>query len=107
MNGLDRNGYAPSIVPNHSEYECWLCGRNGCGKMDRHEVFFGVGRRQKSKRFGLWVHLCNIECHLYGVHVNEVYGKALKKEAQRCAMQEYGWTVDDFIREFGRNYLED
>lgn len=26
---LDRNGYAPSIIPGHDERRCFLCGRNG------------------------------------------------------------------------------
>ena len=28
---LDRNGYAPSIIPGHDEYRCLLCGKNGMG----------------------------------------------------------------------------
>ena len=31
----------------------------------------------------------------------------LKQEAQRRAMEAYGWSIEDFIREFGKNYLED
>ena len=31
----------------------------------------------------------------------------LKQEAQRRAMEAYGWSTEDFIREFGKNYLED
>lgn len=104
MNGLDRNGYAPSIIPDHSATQCWLCDCNGRGKMDRHEVFHGP-YRQKSKRLGLWVNLCHVDCHLNGVHKSGEADKLLKAEGQRCAMREYGWTVEQFIAEFGKNYL--
>lgn len=104
MVGLDRNGYAPSIVPGHGEFECWACGRNGCGKMDRHEIFHGPNR-QKSKRLGLWVHLCHNECHLSGVHKNGALDRELKAEGQRCAMLEYGWTKERFIKEIGKSYV--
>lgn len=30
----------------------------------------------------------------------------LHEYGQRKAMEENGWTVDDFIREFGRNYID-
>jgi hypothetical protein len=29
----------------------------------------------------------------------------VKQYGQRKAMQENGWSVEDFIREFGKNYL--
>lgn len=101
---LDRNGYADSIIPCHSPTDCWLCDRNGCGKMDRHEVFGGA-HRQKSKALGLWVHLCHDSCHLNGVHKSAFQAGLLKAEAQRCAMRKYGWTEEEFIAEFGKNYL--
>ena len=72
--------------------------------MDRHEVFFGPNR-QKSKRLGLWVNLCHEDCHLWGVHDSKQIDNMLKAEGQRCAMKEYGWTTEQFIAEFGKNYL--
>jgi hypothetical protein len=104
MAGLDCNGYAPSIVPGHSEFACWVCGCNGRGKMDRHEIFYGPNR-QKSKRLGLWVHLCHSECHLNGVHKSGLLDKELKAEGQRCAMRKYGWTTERFIQEIGKSYV--
>lgn len=104
MSSLDKNGYSPSIIPYHNPTQCWLCDCNGRGKMDRHEVFGGA-YRTKSKRFGLWVHLCHDDCHLNGVHKSASAAEILKAEAQRIAMKEYGWSIDDFIREFGKNYI--
>ncbi len=31
--------------------------------------------------------------------------KNLKKTGQLIAMGRYGWTTDDFIKQFGKNYL--
>lgn len=74
----------------------------------RHEVFFGP-YRQKSIDLGLVVFLTpedhNMSTH--GVHFNRKFDLYLKRIGQRTAMQAYGWTIDDFIRAFGRNYLEE
>jgi hypothetical protein len=105
---LDRNGYAPSILTCHDEYHCKLCGRNGMrDPLDRHEIF-GGGLREKSKRYGLWVHLCGWSCHRgdKGVHRDRELDLALKREAQRAAMERYGWSVDDFRALFRNNYLD-
>lgn len=100
----DRNGYSPSIM--QTDDSCFLCGRT-YGKLDRHEVFGGA-YRQKSKACGLWVLLCHDGCHLgkNGVHKNPARALALRRLAQMDAMEKYGWSVEDFRRVFGKNYLE-
>ena len=98
---MDRNGYNPSILQDDLTY-CYCCGRT-CEKLDRHEIFGGPNR-QKSKELGLWVMLCHDSCHLNGVHAFPKKYEYLKQKAQRIAMKRYGWTTEDFIREFGRNY---
>lgn len=107
---MDKSGYAPSIMQD-TVFEpcCYLCGANGALKLDRHEIFGGP-YREKSKRLGLWVLLCHHECHIFGplaAHNNASTALRLKQEAQRRAMEAYGWSIEDFIREFGKNYLED
>lgn len=86
---------------------CYIC--YGCReKLDRHEIFGGANR-SKSKRLGLWVTLCHSEHHIFGpgaVHQCREVDLALKRMAQQEAMIRYGWTREDFIREFGRNYLD-
>lgn len=55
------------------------------------------------------VDLCHYSCHLFGpnaVHNNPETMLLLHKYGQRKAMRENGWTVEDFIREFGKNYLD-
>lgn len=101
----DRNGYAPSIMQRGDG--CFLCGRRGGMKLDRHEVFNGA-YRQKSKAFGLWVLLCHEDCHQgrNGVHKNPTRARDLRQLGQMAAMESYGWSVEEFRRQFGKNYLE-
>lgn len=99
---IDRNGYAPSIMQSDTSY-CFRCGRT-TGKLDRHEPF-GSALRSKSKRYGMWCMLCHETCHLGIVHRIPAENAKLREIAQKAAMKEYGWTTEDFIREFGRNYL--
>lgn len=90
---------------------CWLCGKNGCGEpLDKHHIFGGVAYRKKSERYGLTVFLCHDSCHENGpesVHRNPETRQRLQEYGQRRAMEENGWTVEDFIREFGKNHLSE
>lgn len=98
---IDRNGYAPSIMQN--DMTCFRCGKSS-EKLDRHEPF-GNANRDKSKRYGMWCYLCHDNCHLNGVHKDAAEAMRLKIKCQRIAMKTYGWSKEDFIREFGKNYL--
>lgn len=100
---LDSNGYAPSIMETSG---CWFCDRRGSLylRLQRHEVFHGPNR-EKSKRLGTWVTLCQ-ECHMMLHHTTPSMDRLLKREGQKAAMKHYGWTVEDFRGEFGKNYLE-
>ena len=76
------------------------------GNMHRHEIFFGKNR-QNSIKYGLVVFLTP-EMHNAskdGVHFNHTLDLLLKKMGQKVAMDYYGWSVEDFIRIFGKNYL--
>lgn len=90
--------------------ECFLCGRNGSyDTLDRHHIFGGAYRK-KSEKYGLVVYLCHTSCHIFGinaVHKNPAAMRYVRQYGQRKAMEENGWTVDDFIREFGKNYLDE
>lgn len=109
---LDRNGYAPSIVQpwaDDESPECFLCDEYiPCEHMDRHEIFGGA-LREKSKRLGLWFYCHHAKCHQDGpdaLHQNRAVMLKAKQKGQQAAMERYGWSVEDFIREFGRNYLD-
>lgn len=56
------------------------------------------------------VDLCHHDCHIFGpeaVHRNRENMLMLRRSGQRRVMREQGWTVEDFVREFGKNYLEE
>ena len=89
-------------------HECWLCGRNGTqDPLDRHHIFGGANRA-KSEKYGLVIYLCHNRCHIFGpnaVHNNRDTMEYIHQYGQRMAMVENDWDEEDFIREFGRNYL--
>ena len=101
----DSNRYATSILQDDVGERCFLCNREGI-ELVRHEIFEGVGRREKCKEFGLWVTLC-VNCHSR-VHSNPAGkdAKFLDEYAEREALATYDWTIKDFIREFGKNYID-
>ena len=87
---------------------CWLCGRNGTADpLDKHHIFGGANRT-KSDRLGLVVPLCHSRCHENGpeaVHRNGETMQRLHEYGQKLAMERFGWTIEEFRLEFGRNYL--
>lgn len=83
---------------------CELCGKYGY--LELHHIFGGANR-SLSEKYGLVVNLCH-ECHNEppdGVHFNAENMLALRKWAQKQAMENYGWDEAEFIRIFGRSYL--
>lgn len=89
------------------EKKCFICGGNGgYWGLDLHHIYFG-SLRKKSDQYGLTVWLCHDTCHLEGVHKNAELNRRLQSYAQKKAMQHYGWTVDDFRREFYKNYIKE
>lgn len=92
------------------EKKCFLCGRNGAqDPLDRHHIIGGAYRK-KSEKYGLVVYLCHDRCHEFGrkaVHKNASVMRQLRRYGQLKAMREQGWTEADFIREFGKSYLEE
>ena len=94
-----------SIIHDLEERTCLVCGSTQ--NIHIHEVFFGTSNRQNSIKHGLCVCLCGRHHNLSyeGVHFNKELDKKLKKHAQKIAMKKYGWTTEDFIRIFGKNYI--
>lgn len=73
----------------------------------RHEVFSGYTNRQKSIRDGLVVFLTP-EMHNMsnkGVHFNKDFNLYLRRIGEQAWCDYYGKTIEDFIKEYGRNYL--
>ena len=93
-----------SIIKEDEKGVCFICGRYGPTEV--HHIF-NAANRKLSEKYGLKVHLCH-DCHNeppYGVHFNRRSEKWLKAEGQKEAMRYYGWSVEEFIEIFGRNYL--
>lgn len=87
-----------------TEKECFVCGTTQ--NLHDHHVFFGARRKLAEKR-GLKVFLC-VRHHTgsnEAVHNNRVLDLSLKRMAQKYYEEHYG-TREDFIGEFGKNYLD-
>lgn len=94
-----------------TEKMCYLCGcRIPTGFYDGledHHIFFGIGNRRKSEKYGLKVWLCGETCHRNGkkaVHRNRETDLYLKRIGQEAFEATYGDRTD-FIREFGKSYI--
>lgn len=74
--------------------------------LEEHHIFFGHPWRDLSEKYGLKVYLTT-EHHKGndGPHLNREVDLRLKREAQEITMEHYGWTTEQFIDIFGRNYL--
>lgn len=91
-----------SIISN--EKRCYMCGSYQW--IEIHHIF-GAANRDKSTKYGLVVPLCHY-CHNEypnGVHQNKENRLKLQRIAQMRAMKKYGWTTEEFIKIFGKNYL--
>lgn len=101
---------AKSIIQEDREH-CFICGRNAHTDyfgLEEHHVFEGNGRRQISEKYGLKVYICGDRCHRNGkdsIHKNAKVDRAVKQIVQRRAMQYYGWTTEEFIEKFRKNYI--
>lgn len=83
---------------------CELCGKYT--QLERHHVFMGNKQRSLSEKYGAIIHLCP-ECHRngrYSVHKNRYVRIQTQEYMQRKIMKEQKWTIQDFIKIFGRNY---
>lgn len=82
---------------------CELCGRYA--NLECHHVFGGANRK-KSTKYGAMIYICH-NCHNEppnGLHFNFGNNQALKRKFQIRLRFENDWSIEDFIREFGKNY---
>lgn len=104
---MRKSNYTHSIVQEDTT-RCYVCGRRGT-KLDWHEPFGGA-LRHKSQRLGMWVAVCHEPCHMTTIHGGGGDGciaKKLRRDAEQAARAAYGWTKEDFIKEFYKSELED
>ena len=84
--------------------KCFICHSRQW--LEWHHIFGGA-LRSKSEQYGLKVRLCHY-CHNEpprGVHQNREIRRKLQSFAQKKAMKHYGWSVEDFRREFYKSYI--
>lgn len=83
---------------------CYVCGSRGL--LHSHHIYAG-GKRQLSEKYGLKIWLCPTDHNMSdrGIHFNPMLDSQVKAMAQRKAMDHYGWSEEDFIKIFRRNYL--
>jgi hypothetical protein len=92
-----------SIIQKHTD-SCFICGAPR--GLEWHHVFGGA-MRDKSEKYGLKVRLCHY-CHNEppnGVHQNRRIRMQLQALAQKKAMEHYGWSEEDFRKEFYKSYV--
>lgn len=83
---------------------CLVCGTTQ--NLHKHHIFGGANRR-KSERDGCWCYLCAPHHNMSdkGVHFNKELDTRLKQRCQIKWQEVYNKSEDDFIKEYGRNYL--
>ena len=91
-----------SILQN--EKKCYVC--QSTRNIHIHEVYFGKNRK-KSIEDGCCVYLCGKHHNLSneGVHFNHNLDIELKKTMEKCWVNKYNKTTEDFIKRYGKNYL--
>lgn len=95
--------YKSLFQDDSSQRKCWLCGRTAT---EWHHIF-NASNKKNSERYGAMVKLCHW-CHNEppnGAHHNKDVKNYLCKVAQERIMNEYGLTLDEWRRVFGKNYL--
>lgn len=105
VSGFKKGGVSTKSIITNYENRCYMCGSSRL--LEKHHVFGGA-YRSKSEKYGLTVRLCH-NCHNeppMGVHHNAERMQRLKARSQMKAMVHYGWSVEDFVGMFGKNYLD-
>lgn len=95
------NGYNASLFDTE-DGECWKC--HAVCDTARHEVYYGTGTREQSKKAGLWVCLCP-RCHAM-VHSNPNDGldAELKEIARKIYLRHH--TEVEFRARFISGYVK-
>lgn len=86
-----------------TEKKCYFCHQTY--GLESHHCLHGTANRKKAEQYGLKVWLCNNHhTGQAGVHRNKDFDVFLKQLAQRTFEEKVG-TREQFMEEFGKNYL--
>ncbi|MBQ8994492.1 MAG: hypothetical protein IJ091_11245 [Oscillospiraceae bacterium] len=80
---------------------CAICGREDW--CEPHHVFGGTSRHI-SDQWGAVAYCCRT-CH-EDFHQHPANYKWLREETQKRVMAEQGWSMDDWMRIFFKNYID-
>lgn len=83
---------------------CSVCGKRIIGARNLHHIMNGTAYRTKSDEDGLVVYL-HPTCHQW-LHNHPMSMRTFKQRAQRYYEANIG-TREQFIKRYGKNYLED
>ena len=94
-----------SIIEPKGEKSCFVCGY--AGRTEEHHIFGGDPNRSLSEKNGLKVHLCYMHHRdsKTGVNFNKELREELHKIGQRVFEESH--TREEFMKIFGKNYLDD
>ena len=94
---------ANSILQSHKV--CYVTGDNY--NLHCHHVF-GGSCKKLSEKYGLkiWLRADWHNMSNYGIHFDSELNNNIREKAQKKAMEHYNWSIEDFIRIFGRNYID-
>lgn len=83
--------------------ECLICGS---WMVEDHHIFFGVGKRPLSEKYGLKVWLCNRH-HTGSAGVHSKHGHILDQKLKKLGQQAFEHKYPDleFLKVFGKSYL--
>ena len=84
---------------------CPVCFRNineRCGEW--HHIYNGTANRKKSEEDGMKIYVHH-ECHME-IHAKQLLDLDFKARYQPVWCEYHGKTVGDFIKRYGKNYIE-
>ena len=84
---------------------CYICNKYIYNGRDCHHIYNGSSNRNKSDEDGMvvYVHHC---CHMW-LHNHPISNRTIKKRCQKIWMNHYGKSEEDFIKRYGKSYLEE
>lgn len=82
---------------------CSVCGKRIINGRDKHHLMNGTAYRQKSEEDRLYLYLHHT-CHMW-LHEHPMSMRTFKQRAQRYYEENIG-TREQFIKRYGKNYLE-
>ena len=95
----------PSIesILQKDDKVCYICGYPLYGAKDKHHVFNGPQRNKSEEdKAVIFVHRT---CHSW-LHNHPKSAATIKARGQKAWMKYYGKSEDEFIKRYGKSYLE-